>query len=88
MSTSSVDYKITDLPGYDEIPAIFNVLKDRSGLDKAELYNTFNMGVGFVVITDKPNDICESMRNLGHKSWVLGEVVQGTGKLIFSETKC
>lgn len=73
------DYKITSLPGLDEISPIFSVLKTRSKLDDIELYRTFNMGMGVVISTDRPE---EALKLLDPKtSWVIGEVVPGSGKV-------
>ncbi len=48
------DYLIDHLPEPQEI---FGMLAERSGLAGKELYETFNMGIGFVIATDKPDAV-------------------------------
>ncbi len=68
------DYRMNSLPSYDEIPEIFSILKDRSGLTSGELYKTFNMGVGFVLIVGKDGKIIEYLKSINEKFWMLGAV--------------
>ena len=44
-----VGYEITDLP---EIPEIFKLIYEQN-VDIEEMYKVFNMGIGFVVITEE-----------------------------------
>jgi len=76
-----MDYEINYLPPFSEIPPIFKVLADRSKLSKEELYNTFNMGVGFVILTDNPKVIEQELLSLGEKFWMIGHVQEGRGEL-------
>jgi phosphoribosylformylglycinamidine cyclo-ligase len=61
-----------------EAPPIFRMLQRDAALDDAEMYRTFNMGVGFILILDA--DEVENARvcfqNRGSASWVIGEVVE------------
>lgn len=68
----AMDYTLNNLPSLDEIPSIFSILKERSGLADSELYRTFNMGIGFVIATDRPNEVCASIEENGDKCWILG----------------
>lgn len=69
------DYVINALP---ERPDIFDVLADRSGLDDKMLYETFNMGIGFVLATDKPDEI---IQKAPEKVYKIGHVTPGIGKV-------
>ncbi|MFT6069252.1 MAG: phosphoribosylformylglycinamidine cyclo-ligase [Bacteriovoracaceae bacterium] len=71
------DYKIHSLPGLDDISPIFSILKKRSNLEDKELYRTFNMGMGIVLSTDKPDEVLSLLDK--KSSWVIGEVVKGSG---------
>ena len=44
-----IGYEITDLP---EIPEIFKLIYEQN-VDIEEMYKVFNMGIGFVVITEE-----------------------------------
>ena len=67
--------------GCYEILPVFNVLAQLSGLDEAQLYNTFNMGVGMVLAVDsaQADSIVKSAYELGEKAYIIGEVAQGEG---------
>jgi phosphoribosylformylglycinamidine cyclo-ligase len=65
------------------VPNLFRRLEEAGGVARAEMYRTFNMGVGMVVITDEAG--AEAVRasaasaNMG--SWRLGRVVRGAGRV-------
>jgi len=66
--------------GWD-VPPIFQLLADRGGLDGIEMMNTFNMGVGMVMIV-APNfakPVMSRLRNHGERCGVIGKVVKGDG---------
>ena len=42
-------YELTTLPGDTDRPAFMNEIIKRAEMSKAELYDTFNMGIGFVL---------------------------------------
>lgn len=69
------DYHIDVVP---ELLPIFSLLKERSALSAEELYRTFNMGVGMVVVTSDPTHVQQSVRG---ESWVLGRVHKGSGRV-------
>ena len=77
------DYPVHYYPPLGDIPPIFSLLKNRSGLPPEELYGVFNMGVGFVVFTPKPSRVQQMARDLGVNSWVLGKIRQGQGRVIY-----
>ena len=62
-------------------PDIFELLAQRSGLGDAELYNTFNMGIGMVAAL-KPEDadgFVKQANALGEKAYIIGETTAGEG---------
>ncbi|WP_297435575.1 phosphoribosylformylglycinamidine cyclo-ligase [uncultured Clostridium sp.] len=65
-----------------ELPEIFNLMIEK-GVDKNHMYNTFNMGIGFVLCVDK-NDKVETMKilkELGENPVELGYVATGGEKI-------
>jgi phosphoribosylformylglycinamidine cyclo-ligase len=58
---------------------IFEVLQKRGKVEARELYQVFNMGIGMVLaVPDKKAEtILKAVRQLGHRSWVIGEIVPG-----------
>ena len=79
--SSQFDYKIECLPSFLDIPDIFQEMRERLPLSLKDLYQTFNMGVGFVMIVDPQADILEKIRAEGSTGWYLGTVYKGTGKV-------
>jgi phosphoribosylformylglycinamidine cyclo-ligase len=64
-----------------ELPAVFKLLGEKSGLGKQQLYNTFNMGVGMVLCVDKGDAaaVMTAAKDLGEKAFLIGETVKGSG---------
>lgn len=61
-------------------PPIFNLIEKVGDIPKRDMFNTFNMGVGMVVIVSK--DDCNSILSLIPDSYVLGEVIEGNEGII------
>jgi phosphoribosylformylglycinamidine cyclo-ligase len=66
-----------------ELPNLFRQLERAGQVDRAEMYRTFNMGVGMVVITDEAGaDAVAAAAASAHLgSWRLGRVVRGAGQV-------
>ena len=66
-------------PGSWERPALFRWLQEKGEVPEADLWNTFNLGVGFCLVlpeaaVDQALAICAAQ---GHRAWVLGTVEPG-----------
>lgn len=62
-------------------PPIFALLQRLGEVNWPEMYRTFNMGIGFVLIVH-PEDVVavnQKLADLGEKSFVIGSVVSGEG---------
>jgi phosphoribosylformylglycinamidine cyclo-ligase len=69
-----------------EIPGVFRVLQTAGSVEAAEMYRTFNMGVGMVVIC-APADvkaILSAATAVGVAGWKLGSLKPGSGVVILS----
>lgn len=68
-----------------DVPAVFKIMQNRAGISDAQIYNTFNMGIGMVVCVDE-KDAAVAVRQLeatGEQCVILGKTVKGGGvKLI------
>ena len=76
----ALHYRIDRIPDRSEIPRCMGEFFDRSGLGLVELCNTFNMGLGLVIATDRPDDAMQALATAGEKSWIIGGVEEGRGK--------
>ncbi len=66
------------------IPPIFTYLQEEGGLREEELYYTFNMGIGMIVVLP-PEEVElaeELLQKKGEKPYRLGHVQPGDGKLL------
>ncbi|NMB11213.1 MAG: phosphoribosylformylglycinamidine cyclo-ligase [Firmicutes bacterium] len=64
---------------------IFRILQKVGNVDEAEMYNTFNMGIGMVVMV-RPglvDDAIELLNESGIKTHIIGKLVPGQGKVVF-----
>lgn len=66
-----------------EIPPIFQWLASTGEIDLSEMFKTFNMGIGFVIIV--PSQAVEATIRFFHNhslsAWQFGEVIAGDGTL-------
>ena len=61
------------------VPAIFQILEERGQIDRAEMYQVFNMGIGMVAIV-APNDADSLRRSL--RARPIGRVERGRGVVL------
>jgi phosphoribosylformylglycinamidine cyclo-ligase len=54
---------------------IFRFLQEQGNVDDAEMYRTFNMGMGFLVVLDE-SEAKEACRIMGPGSKVIGSIVK------------
>jgi len=68
------------------VPNLFLQLERAGQVSRAEMYRTFNMGVGMVVITDEAGAAAveASARSANVDAWRLGRTVRGTGQVQIS----
>jgi phosphoribosylformylglycinamidine cyclo-ligase len=69
-----------------EVPRVFRVFMEAGAVEPAEMYRTFNMGVGMVVIC-RPSDVeavLSAAARAGAPGWILGSLKPGTGAVILS----
>ncbi len=65
------------------IPPLFRWLQQQGGIPEADLWNTFNLGIGFCLVVP-PHRMDEAMacgRDCGERCWRLGQVLAGRGPL-------
>jgi phosphoribosylformylglycinamidine cyclo-ligase len=74
---------VTIRKGSWELSPLFQLLQEQGGVDEAELYQVFNMGIGMVCIAspDQAGAILRFVRAQGQPAWVIGEVSRGTGSV-------
>lgn len=61
-----------------EKPAIFKFLSAQANISEAEMYNVFNMGIGYMIVVAE-QDAAQALALLGSKASVIGVIQQGEG---------
>jgi len=59
-----------------ERPILFNVLQEAGNVERDEMYRTFNMGIGMVLVVDEheAEDMIYRLNGLDEKAWIIGEI--------------
>lgn len=76
-----VGYTIETLPAP---PPIFSLIQEAGGIEDAEMFRVFNMGVGFVVIVE-PHEAADALGRLGragYKAARMGAVSDADGRVV------
>jgi len=65
------------------VPKIFRLIQKKGNIEDKEMYHTFNMGIGMVLIVAPKSvkAIISKLAKFKLKSWVIGEVVKGRKKV-------
>jgi len=60
------------------MPPVFHWLKNAGGLSWQEMLQTFNCGIGYMLVVDKDHadDILSRLQGLGETAWKIGEIVK------------
>ncbi len=60
-----------------EVPPIFRFLQEKAGIEEEEMYQVFNNGIGYILVTepDETQEIIQYLEAMNFKSQVIGEVV-------------
>ena len=66
------------------VPQIFKMIQRLGKIDQNEMYKTFNMGIGMVLIVDgkEVDKIMRFLKKEKEKAYLIGEVVKGKGEVI------
>jgi phosphoribosylformylglycinamidine cyclo-ligase len=66
-----------------EMPPVFEMIRSRGGVEEAELYQVFNMGIGMtaIVAADRAEAALRFIRAQKQRAWLIGEVVSGGGRV-------
>jgi phosphoribosylformylglycinamidine cyclo-ligase len=65
---------------------IYTLMQELGSVSEFEMYRTFNMGAGMVIVTATPDteQILEHFRQLGQPCYAIGKVVEGSREVILS----
>ena len=66
------------------VPKIFSFLQKQGPVKEAEMFNVFNMGIGFILIVaeDFADSITKKLTKSGEKVYRIGRITTGTNKVV------
>ena len=67
-----------------KLPAIFKFMQEKGDINKTEMFSTFNMGIGMVIVISK-EDVDKSIQllnSIGEDVRIIGEIVEGQKQVI------
>ncbi len=66
-----------------KIPPIFKLLQEKGNIPERDMFNTFNMGVGMILIVsaDTVDKALQTLKAEGEDAWVIGEIMVGEDKI-------
>jgi phosphoribosylformylglycinamidine cyclo-ligase len=68
------------------VPPVFRVLQAAGGVEDREMFRTFNMGVGMVVVVraGDADPVLARLRGAGESAWAVGEIVSGEQEVVLT----
>jgi phosphoribosylformylglycinamidine cyclo-ligase len=77
-----VGFRIDELP---PVPEIFELIREFGSVSTAEMFEVYNMGVGFcvVVAASQASLVLSILEQHGRKAWVVGEVIEDPSKGVY-----
>ncbi len=66
------------------VPEIFKLVQDKGNVEEKEMYKTFNMGIGMVLVVEEESveGIKKELSKFKLNSWVIGETIKGNREVI------
>ena len=66
------------------VPRVFRWIREAGRASLTEMYRTFNMGIGLVLVTpkDRALKVISHLGKFKERAWVIGEIVKGQGVTI------
>jgi phosphoribosylformylglycinamidine cyclo-ligase len=62
---------------------VFDFIKNLGSVSEADMFNTFNMGIGMVIIADSKvsDELTAYLNEIGEKAYLIGEIEKGEGQI-------
>ncbi len=67
-----------------EVPPIFPYIKKCGNIDRREMFSTFNMGIGMMMVVDAADaaGVVAALEAAGEKAYIIGEITEKTGESV------
>ena len=67
-----------------EKPPIFDFISKTGNIEKKEMFSTFNMGIGMMMVVEaeEAQAALEALKNAGEKAWIIGDIAEDKGEKV------
>lgn len=67
-----------------EIPKIFSYIEKCGNIDRREMFSTYNMGVGMMMVCDEKDAdaVVAVLTEAGEKASIIGEIIHDNGEKV------
>ncbi|MCT4598896.1 MAG: phosphoribosylformylglycinamidine cyclo-ligase [Vallitalea sp.] len=78
------NYSVNIRKGSWPVHEIFNIMQEKGKIEDRSMYNTFNMGIGMVVVLNKEEGekAIKVLEGIGEKSYIIGSIEKGNKEVI------
>jgi len=68
-------------------PPIFNLIKDLAAIDTDEMYKTFNMGIGLMLVVkqEDTDNVLEILKQQNEEAYIIGKIIEGKGQVVLCQ---
>ncbi len=69
------------------VPAIFSYIQQLGAISNSEMEKVFNLGIGAAIVISKEqaDSAMSYLKDLGHDSWIIGNVIDGNQKVFLKD---
>ena len=69
------------------IPPVFEFLAKKGPVEREDMYEAFNMGIGYILIVDSnlAESVMDDIKKAGETAYIIGITEQGTGKVLLKD---
>ena len=66
-----------------KVPPVFSLLQEKGGIPERDMFNTFNMGVGMILIvsSETADKALHTLREAGENAYLIGEIDRGEERI-------
>ena len=66
-----------------KVPPVFSLLQEKGGIPERDMFNTFNMGVGMILIvsSNTADKALHTLREAGENAYLIGEIDRGEERI-------
>lgn len=70
-----------------QIPPIFKLIKEMGNIDNDEMFKTFNMGIGLMMVVNKEDidTVLNILRQQGEEAYVIGRITAGEKQVVLCQ---